>query len=280
MSQPIFVDPVLDGAADPTVIWNAGTQRMVDVLHQPPRRPWRDRASSGSTARPSASRPRPMAGPGPIAARRRARCRRQRRPQHALGAGGDSRRRRLPHVPQLHRRRARSASRHRCAASLHLTSPDLETWTHHGAVDAALAQPHRRLRRPLPRRQLAALVQGRGATARAPGRRPATISSTGPRARGHPRQATRAAMPHEGPNVFELGGHYLDDRRRVARPGGVPLRPTRRPGSGRASSSMQPGSDPMDRRFARHADVVPQGDWAALYYFTHPHGTKPQSRGR
>jgi hypothetical protein len=32
----------------------------------------------------------------------------------------------------------------------------------------------------------------------------------------------------------------------------------------------RPGKDPGDIQIARHADVVPQGDWAALFYFTHP----------
>ena len=31
----------------------------------------------------------------------------------------------------------------------------------------------------------------------------------------------------------------------------------------------EPGIDPMDRRFVRHADVVVVGEHAALYYFTH-----------
>lgn len=75
--------------------------------------------------------------------------------------------------------------------------------------------------------------------------------------------------PHEGPNVFSLGGyHWLitdewhgfaayrsDDMQRWKRQGII---------------LDQPGSDPMDQSFARHGDVVVSGKEAALFYFTHP----------
>lgn len=77
------------------------------------------------------------------------------------------------------------------------------------------------------------------------------------------------APPHEGPNVFRLGGYFWlivdewrgqavyrsDDTRNWVRQGIV---------------GDEPGADSMDRRFVRHADVVVVGDHAALYYFTHP----------
>ena len=77
------------------------------------------------------------------------------------------------------------------------------------------------------------------------------------------------APPHEGPNVFRLGGHYWlivdewrgqavyrsDDTKNWVRQGIV---------------GGEPGVDPMDIRYARHADVVVVGDHGALYYFTHP----------
>lgn len=77
------------------------------------------------------------------------------------------------------------------------------------------------------------------------------------------------AAPHEGPNVFEMGGFYWlivdewrgqavyrsDDTRNWVRQGIV---------------GGEPGSDPMDRRYVRHADVVVVGDRAVMYYFTHP----------
>ena len=77
------------------------------------------------------------------------------------------------------------------------------------------------------------------------------------------------AAPHEGPNVFVLGGwHWLI------------VDEWRGQGVYRSKDAVQwerqgiigdaPGRDPMDRRFLRHADVVPVGEHAALYYFTHP----------
>lgn len=77
------------------------------------------------------------------------------------------------------------------------------------------------------------------------------------------------APPHEGPNVFALGGwHWLivdewrgqavyrsDDAVNWTRQGII---------------GGEPGADAMDRRFARHADVVVVGDHAAMFYFTHP----------
>lgn len=77
-------------------------------------------------------------------------------------------------------------------------------------------------------------------------------------------------FPHEGPNVFATGGRiwlivdewhgqgvYVSDDARSWTRQGVIL--------------GEPGADPMDRGFARHADVVVTGpDSGALFYFTHP----------
>ena len=76
-------------------------------------------------------------------------------------------------------------------------------------------------------------------------------------------------IPHEGPNVFALGGwiwlivdewhgqgvYRSTDAVNWERQGVV---------------GGAPGVDPEDRRFVRHADVVVVGDHAALFYFTHP----------
>lgn len=76
-------------------------------------------------------------------------------------------------------------------------------------------------------------------------------------------------IPHEGPNVFTLGGfiwmiidewhgqgvYRSDDAIAWTRQGII---------------GAEPGTDPDDRRFARHADVVAFADHAVLYYFTHP----------
>ncbi len=78
------------------------------------------------------------------------------------------------------------------------------------------------------------------------------------------------APGHEGPNVFILGGWYwmiVDEWRGLA---------VFRSSDARAWDRQglildRPGSDPLDRQIGRHADVVPLGDRAAIYYFTHPH---------
>ena len=75
--------------------------------------------------------------------------------------------------------------------------------------------------------------------------------------------------PHEGPNVFQLGGHWWlivdewhgqavyrsEDAQNWLRQGVV---------------GDQPGAAADDRRYLRHADVVVVGNYAVLYYFTHP----------
>ncbi len=75
--------------------------------------------------------------------------------------------------------------------------------------------------------------------------------------------------PHEGPNVFALGGYYWlivdewhgqgvyrsDDARLWRRQGLI---------------GREPGTDEADRKFMRHADVVAFKDHAVLFYFTHP----------
>ena len=85
--------------------------------------------------------------------------------------------------------------------------------------------------------------------------------------------------PHEGPNVFALGGYYWlivdewhgqgvyrsDDTRLWARQGMI---------------GSEPGADPMDHRFIRHADVVAFKDHAVMFYFTHPEwDERSQSEG-
>jgi hypothetical protein len=75
--------------------------------------------------------------------------------------------------------------------------------------------------------------------------------------------------PHEGPNVFALGGYFWlivdewhgqgvyrsDDCRLWTRQGVI---------------GFEPGEDAMDRRYVRHADVVAFRDHAVMFYFTHP----------
>ena len=84
------------------------------------------------------------------------------------------------------------------------------------------------------------------------------------------------ANPHEGPNVFVLGGwHWLivDEWHGLAVHRSTDARHWQRQGV----ILGEPGRDPDDHRFARHADIVPQGDWAAIYYFTHPHWAETET---
>jgi hypothetical protein len=79
----------------------------------------------------------------------------------------------------------------------------------------------------------------------------------------------QGGMPHEGPNVFELGGWWwmiVDEWHGQAVFRSADACDWQRQGL----ILDAPGADPMDRSFARHADVVVQDGWAALYYFTHP----------
>ncbi|KQN72324.1 family 43 glycosylhydrolase [Devosia sp. Leaf64] len=78
-----------------------------------------------------------------------------------------------------------------------------------------------------------------------------------------------SAAPHEGPNVFALGGfiwmivdewhgqgvYRSSDAKNWVRQGVI---------------GGEAGTDKGDIRFVRHADVVAFADHAALYYFTHP----------
>ena len=77
--------------------------------------------------------------------------------------------------------------------------------------------------------------------------------------------------PHEGPNVFELGGWWwliVDEwRGQGVYRGTDGVTWQRRPHLLLAC----PGSDPDDRQVGRHADVVVRGDGSAVvFYFTHP----------
>lgn len=75
--------------------------------------------------------------------------------------------------------------------------------------------------------------------------------------------------PHEGPNVFELGGWFwmiVDEWRgqRVYRSDD---------GIGWTAQGLildRPGTHPEDRQVGRHADVVICGNHAVAFYFTHP----------
>ncbi len=77
------------------------------------------------------------------------------------------------------------------------------------------------------------------------------------------------APRHEGPNVITLGGyHWLitDEWRGLAVFRSDDMLDWTRQGL----ILDKPGAHPMDRCFARHADIIINEDFGALYYFTHP----------
>lgn len=75
--------------------------------------------------------------------------------------------------------------------------------------------------------------------------------------------------PHEGPNVFILGGWYwllTDEWRGLAVYRSADLGDWQRTGM----ILDVPGTHPDDTDVGRHADVVECGDRAFIFYFTHP----------
>jgi len=82
--------------------------------------------------------------------------------------------------------------------------------------------------------------------------------------------AIPATPGHEGPNVFVLGGWYwmiVDEWRGL----GVFRSDDAIAWARQGLILDRPGADPLDRQIGRHADVVVNGDEAAIFYFTHPH---------
>ncbi len=149
---------------------------------------------------------------------------------------------------------------------VHFVSDDLLQWRRIGplrlnsdyVIDAAVAR--------CPDGLLPPGYKDEGDGSRHKGSSPAVLTSTTGRTRASPYWPRRAI---EGPNVFELGGWYwmvVDEWRGL--------------GVFRSSTAVdwvrqglildRPGADPLDRQIGRHADVVPNGDEAALFYFTHP----------
>ncbi|GHA27990.1 glycosyl hydrolase [Devosia pacifica] len=158
---------------------------------------------------------------------------------------------------------------------VHFTSPDLTSWTRRSAlplpttnaIDAAVALCPDGLYRLWYKDE----TRGSG-----------TYSATSEnlydwQAEGMVIAGSPDAPPHEGPNVFKLGGwiwmitdewhgqavYRSSDAQNWTRQGVI---------------LGAPGAHEDDLRFARHADVVTQGDWAALYYFTHPRWNEAEDK--
>ena len=80
--------------------------------------------------------------------------------------------------------------------------------------------------------------------------------------------------PHEGPNVFALGGWWwclVDEWRGMGVHRSVDARTWTRQGGPDEVILAAPGRRSGDETFGRHGDVVVEGEQATLYYFTHPH---------
>ena len=80
--------------------------------------------------------------------------------------------------------------------------------------------------------------------------------------------------PHEGPNVFELGGWWwmvVDEWRGMGVHRSADAVTWTRQGGPDDVILGAPGRRRGDETFGRHGDVVVEGDRAVLYYFTHPH---------
>jgi hypothetical protein len=95
-------------------------------------------------------------------------------------------------------------------------------------------------------------------------------------ARGSWRVEGRAigGRPHEGPNVFELGGWWwmlVDEWRGMGVYRSPDARTWTRQGGPDDVILGAPGSRRGDATFGRHGDVVVGRDRGILFYFTHPH---------
>ncbi len=150
---------------------------------------------------------------------------------------------------------------------VHFTSPDLETWTRRGIVplasdyviDAAVALCPDGLYRLWYKDEAHGSGTGVATSPDLSVWTPAGVAIPG----------KPDGIPHEGPNVFELGGHWwmiVDEWR-----GQAVFRSSDAVSWQRQGLILDvPGADPGDRQIGRHADVVEQDGWAALFYFTHP----------
>ena len=148
---------------------------------------------------------------------------------------------------------------------VHFVSDDLESWTRVGridlgsdlVIDAAVA------RTPDGMLRMWFKDEAAGST---------TWSAVSPDGYAWRReQLVVGGRPHEGPNVFELGGWWwliVDEwRGQGVYRGRDGVHWERRPGLLLAA----PGAHPRDRQVGRHGDVVVRDDDSAvLVYFTHP----------
>jgi hypothetical protein len=153
---------------------------------------------------------------------------------------------------------------------VHFTSPDLTNWTRHGpltlssnlVIDACVARCPDGLYRLWYKDEAAGSATHVASSPDLFGWTTEGVAIPG---------STGGGFPHEGPNVFVLGGRYwmiVDEWRGQAVFHSSDARNWTRQGV----ILSAPGGSAMDRRYPRHADVVVTANkTAALYYFTHPH---------
>lgn len=267
MSAPIFVDPILDGAADPTVIrnqqtgdwWMFYTNRRahlgtpgagwihgspIGVATSPDGLDWTYRGTVEGLDDPAHPGLNTHWAPEVIFARGE---------YHMYLSY-------IPGAPEAFENHPRNI--------FHFTSPDLVTWTRQGqlplhsnfVIDSCVALcPDGRYRMWYKDEAAGSSTWG-------------AVSDdlynwelTGLVLPGRP-----DAFPHEGPNVFVMGGRYwliVDEWHGQ----GVFHSTDAMSWTRQGIILADPGVDPMDQRYARHADVVPIGEnEGALFYFTHP----------
>jgi len=274
MSQPIFDDPIQNGAADPTVIQRRGTDEWwlfytnrrarhggvgADWIHGSPigiavstdaGRSWSHRGAVAGLDAP---------GDPPLNTHWA--------PEVIWGRGEY-------HMYLSYITGAPSGFERADRAIVHFTSPDLEHWTRQSVlprsspnvIDAAVALC------PDGRYRLWYKDEADGSSTWVLG----SADLYDWRMEGKVLPGAPEAPPHEGPNVFPLGGWWwliVDEWRGQ----GVYRSTDCRNWTRQGLILDAPGAPPDDLRFARHADVVPQGDWAALFYFTHPHWAETET---
>ncbi|NUP24780.1 MAG: glycosyl hydrolase [Streptomyces sp.] len=154
----------------------------------------------------------------------------------------------------------------------HYTSPDLLNWTYHGDLDLDSDRAIDACVYPLPGGgwRMWFKDETRGSHTYAADSPDLYSWKTVGLAVGH--------RPHEGPNVFELGGHYwmLVDEWRGQ---GVLRSDDLTTWEHQGLILDQPGSRPDDATIGLHADVIVQGDTAYVFYFTHPGRTETDDDG-
>jgi sucrose-6-phosphate hydrolase SacC (GH32 family) len=266
MSAPVFADPVPDGAADPTVIRREGTDQwwmfytVRRAHHQGPGYEWIHGSPIGVAVSTDGGRAWSYRGtvkglddPADTGLNTHW------APEVIWGLGAyHMYLTYISGVPQDWRS---------VRTIIHFTSPDLETWTRVGplalsssnAIDAAVAKCPDGLYRLWYKDEADGSSTWSAASSDL-----FAWTLEGKVIPGKP-----DGQPHEGPNVFFLGGWYwmiVDEWR-----GQAAFRSADAVNWERQGLILgEPGRDPDDLRYARHADVVTQGDWAAIYYFTHP----------